>query len=470
MTEMIQALTLAEGSQNFSVPAADVSEVLRVPKLTRCPLAPSSVMGLANLRGRVLPVISMASIVLPAEPAPTKPACASGHLVVMENPVPVGIFVEMPPVFTPRAVYPALPLDAFLERDFGALLLAAPPRHRPDHFSVALPEKPAGTERKTPLIVFTISGQDYALPASDVLEIMAVPAAITAVPGTGPEMLGVAERRGTLLPLVSLRWLLGLPPAASHDDHARVVVTRIGTNAVGLIVERIRPMIRAPAKTIGEVPPVLTRGRGEARIAALCRREDGGLLPILAPNMLFEPETIARILAAGTAPHLADTKDVAADAIESFVGFRLGNEDYGIQAARVDQVVRCPPAITKVPHAPDFLRGLINLQGRTVPVIDQRARFCARAAGAPPRILLVLAVAGRPAAFCIDGFARMLQVPSRQLSPAPALSSGGGAVIDRIACIEREGRMIILIDAAALLDDAARDLVISLGATPDFCK
>jgi purine-binding chemotaxis protein CheW len=378
-------------------------------------------------------------------------------------------------VFTPRAAYPALPLDAFLERDFSALLLAAPPRHRPEHSFVALPEKPAGTERKTQLIVFNISGQDYALPASDVLEIMAVPAAITAVPGTGPEMLGVAERRGTLLPLVSLRWLLRLPPAAARDDHARVVVTQIGTNAVGLIVERIRPMVRAPAKTIGEVPPVLTRGRGEARIAALCRCGDGRLLPILAPNMLFEPETIARILATGTAPHFSDTtgtatEGTAADMIESFVGFRLGNEDYGIQAACVDQVVRCPPAITKVPHAPDFLRGLINLQGRTVPVIDQRARFCARAAGAPPGILLVLAVAGRPAAFCIDGFARMLQVPRRQLSPAPALSSGGGAVIDRIACIEREGRMIILIDAAALLDDAARDLVISLGATADSCK
>ncbi len=56
------------------------------------------------------------------------------------------------------------------------------------------------------------------------------------------------------------------------------------------------------------------------------------------------------------------------------VAFQLGEETYGVDISQVEEIIRLQP-ITKVPGAPDFVEGVINLRGRVIPVIDLRKRF-----------------------------------------------------------------------------------------------
>src|SRR5712691_8908545 len=56
------------------------------------------------------------------------------------------------------------------------------------------------------------------------------------------------------------------------------------------------------------------------------------------------------------------------------VGFRIGNETYGVRIAAVREIVRVPE-ITAVPSAPDLIEGVINLRGKIIPVMDLRKRF-----------------------------------------------------------------------------------------------
>jgi purine-binding chemotaxis protein CheW len=367
------------------------------------------------------------------------------------------------PRLAPAAGHQLAPLKTWLDRDFAASVPAAAANRRAAG-SVRL-HAPAPPQAETQLLTFSATGQEYALPLQDVLETIAMPSGPARLPGTGPDMLGVTQHRDALLPLVSLPHLLGLTPAAPCCS---VIVIRIGSHAVGLAVERIQAILRVPNATIDPVPPVLTRGQGEARIRAICRHQDGRLIAILSPGALFDPATLERILAAGAGPDAAQepvtTHD---DAPERFVGFRLGAEHYGVPVATVEAVLRRRTPVTRIPHAPDALPGLINVRGRAVPLIDQRARFGAQTAPTGPApFVVMLTVRGRQAGLCVDGLTGMLSATHAQLAAAPTLCSGTAPVIDRIACIEREGRMIILIDPAALLTEAASDFLAAQGTHP----
>jgi purine-binding chemotaxis protein CheW len=416
-------------------------------------------MGLANLRGAVLPVISLAALA-GGDPAVGSPVhTATSHIVVVEDPARIGLWVDAMPTLAPAADQNLAPLKTWLERDFAAALPTAPADRRLAPGERAPAETTSDSE--TQLITFSAAGQDYALTLQDVLETIAMPTGLSRLPGTGPEMLGVTNHRGALLPLVSLPHLLGLPAVPP----AAVIVTRVGAHAVGLAVDRLQAILRAQQDTVDQVPPVLTRGRGEARISAICRHPDGRLIAILSPAGLFEAATFQRLLTAGTTPHTVhETATADDDAPERFVGFCLGADHYGIPAETVAEVLRRPATVTRVPHAPDFLPGLINVRGSAVPLIDQRARFGARCAqNGPAPFVMIVTVQGRRAGLCVDGLTGMLSATRAQLSAAPALSSGAAPVIDRIACIEREGHMIILVDPAALLTAAASDLLAALG-------
>jgi purine-binding chemotaxis protein CheW len=450
-----QVLTVTASGASFALPAADVSEIIRPPALTRCPLSPGSLLGIANLRGAVLPVLSLAALAS-GEPHVAEQA-ASPRIVVIENPARIGLWVDAMPTLAPAAEHKLAPLKAWLDRDFAAALPAASANgHRAAHTHI-----PAAPQNEKQLITFSVACQTYALPVQDVLKTIAMPPGLTRLPFAGPEMLGVTQHRNELLPLISLSHLLGLPATPPSS----VIVTRIGPHTVGLAVERIQAILRVPETAIDPVPPVLTRGHGEARISAICRHQDGRLIAILSPGALFDAATLERILAAGAARHTAqETAITDDDAPERFVGFRLGTEHYGVPAATVEAVLRHPPNVTRIPHAPDGLPGLINLRGRAVPLIDQRARFGARPAPTGPAPFVVMVtVQGRQAGLCVDGLTGMLSAARAQLAAAPAFSSGTAPVIDRIACIEREGRMIILVDPAALLTEAASGFLAAQG-------
>ena len=60
---------------------------------------------------------------------------------------------------------------------------------------------------------------------------------------------------------------------------------------------------------------------------------------------------------------------------EQFIIFRLGDQEYGLPIAAVDEIARPPDQITRLPKAPAFIDGVINLRGTVVPIIDLRRRF-----------------------------------------------------------------------------------------------
>jgi purine-binding chemotaxis protein CheW len=454
-------LTFKVGGEALSLPASDVAEIIRLSAVTRVPHGPAALVGVTNLRGAVLPVVSLAGLMgrPVAAPAP------SSRIVVTGNGGAVGLLVDEVSALTKPRDERGLDLTALLARDFSALgqkvgAVAAKRGH------VAAAETEAAAQDELVLIGFELAGQEYALPLDKVIEVRALPGRVSNVPGTDQAMVGVTDLRGILLPLVSLNFLLGLAVVATDRDR-RVIVTRVGGALVGLVVDEMKAILRVPRDAIDPVPLVLTRGKGEARIEAICRLEGGRrLVSVLAPARLFDSETAARILAdaEGGVAQMADT-ETTGDTVEQFVIFRLGDEHYGLPILSVDEIVRRPDQLTRVPRAPAFVEGVMNLRGKIVPVINQRQRFsvAGAAAGRGLRIVIVT-IDGLQAGFVVDAVSEVIGIPARDLSVTPELTADGAQLFDRVANIEGAGRMILLIDPKELLDRAERDVLAAIAA------
>lgn len=469
-----QVLTFRVGEAELAARVTDIRQVFRDAKVTRVPLAPPSLTGVASLRGAIVPVVSVAKLMGLAD-APRGP---DTRLVLLDLADPVAIVVDAVGALDRlhRADSPAsekAALGGFYRREDGSLRLVDLPAllradFRGEHAagpSRAVAVEPGARLAEPPqmaIVTFDLAGQAYGIPLQEVAEVLAAPRGLAALPRTDAAMAGVLPLRESLIPIVSLRALLGLG-AAPVSARERIVVVRIGDARVGLLVDHLRSILRVAADRLEPTPPVLNRGAGEGRIESLLRQPDGrGLVSILDPERVFRDETLAQIVADGRQKgETMQEADTAAQA--KIVVFRLGTEEYGLPIAEVDEILRLPDVLTRVPKAPPFVLGVMNLRGRLLPVVDQRQRF--GTPGPTPaagRRVIVATLGDRQAGFVVDAVSEILALPAASLAPTSPLAGEGGQMFDRMANLEIEGRIILVVDPQALLDRAERDLLRAL--------
>jgi purine-binding chemotaxis protein CheW len=147
---------------------------------------------------------------------------------------------------------------------------------------------------------------------------------------------------------------------------------------------------------------------------------------------------------------------------EPLVVFRIGQESFALPAASVEEIVRRPDRLTRVPRAPKFVEGIMNLRGHPVPVIDQRRRFDTEAAAQSRDRILVVALGSLRAGFVVDDVKEVIRLPGSAVTRAPEISDGT-RIIDRIASLNGGAQILLLIDPAEMLDATEREMLTALG-------
>ncbi len=469
-------ITFTVGDDQFAAPAAGVREVFRRPRITRVPGGPPSLLGVAGLRGRAAPVVSLARLLGGEEREG-----AQSRLLLLGGEPSIGLTVDRVDAMVDLAspaddqgrgggrLY-ALADRALRVVDLDDLLRQAFRQTTADRQARTVAAGPGAAPEPAAspvaLLGFTLAGQAYALRLEEVSEVLALPPTLAAIAQSDAAALGVIDLRGGLLTVVSLRRLLGLGEPAAPAPGAGVVVTAIGETRVGLCVDRLDAIIRVGPEAIDPAPAVLNSGDGEAQVQSICRLPDGrGLVAVLSAQRLFRDDKVARILADGRAEPVALASGPSLAPGAPYLIVRIGLEEYALRLSCVDEVVGLPDRLTRVPRAPAFLKGVLNLRGKATPVIDQRLRFGAKAAadGARPRIV-VTSAAGRPVGLLVDAVSEVLRIDDDRLEAAPDLAADGGRVFSRIAALDDGARLILVIDPGALLDGAQRDLLAGLDA------
>jgi purine-binding chemotaxis protein CheW len=142
------------------------------------------------------------------------------------------------------------------------------------------------------------------------------------------------------------------------------------------------------------------------------------------------------------------------NALNEFLTFRLGNEEYGIEILKV-QEIRGYEQPTAIANAPDFIKGVVNLRGIIVPIVDLRIKFnLGEAAYDDFTVVIILNVAGRVVGIVVDGVSDVIRLSDEQIRSAPdfAAASFDTRYITGLGTIEE--RMLILVDIEKLMMSA----------------
>jgi len=140
------------------------------------------------------------------------------------------------------------------------------------------------------------------------------------------------------------------------------------------------------------------------------------------------------------------------DDVCQMVVFRLGAEEFGVPIMSVQEIVRVPEVLTRVPRTPAWVEGVINLRGTVLPVVDQRARLgLALLERQEGQRIMVYTLNGRRTGFIVDSVAEVLRIPRSQIAPAPALSEAQRRLITQVARLDGDKRLVMLIAPEHLL-------------------
>jgi len=160
-------------------------------------------------------------------------------------------------------------------------------------------------------------------------------------------------------------------------------------------------------------------------------------------------------------PQIAVATEPAATAgrtANEFLSFKLGSEEYGIEILKV-QEIRSYEAVTHIANAPEFIKGVVNLRGIIVPIIDMRIKFNLGKAGYDQfTVVIILNVAGRVMGIVVDGVSDVINLSAEQVRPAPEF----GSVIDTeyiMGLGTVEERMLILVDIEKLMGSTDMGLI-----------
>src|SRR5262249_46630365 len=152
------------------------------------------------------------------------------------------------------------------------------------------PEREGARGESTTLqfVGFRLDREAYAIPITTIQEII-VMKPITRIPQVPETIEGLINLRGSVIPIVNLRRLFGLPPR-EFDDETRTVIVNVGGRTLGYVVDEVTQVMRIAADQI-QPAPVAVATVARKHIAGLARLDDG-LLVILDIEKLFAPEEL----------------------------------------------------------------------------------------------------------------------------------------------------------------------------------
>ena len=137
------------------------------------------------------------------------------------------------------------------------------------------------------------------------------------------------------------------------------------------------------------------------------------------------------------------------------VSFRIGEEEFGVDILRVQEINRMLE-VTRVPSAPEFVDGVINLRGKVIPIIALRRRFgMERKENDKNTRIIVVELNGKIVGFVVDAVREVLRVPKSITEPPPPIVAGIGAEYIR-AVGKLDDRLLILLDLEGVLSDGDR--------------
>lgn len=135
---------------------------------------------------------------------------------------------------------------------------------------------------------------------------------------------------------------------------------------------------------------------------------------------------------------------------QKYLGFRLDDEIFGFELLSVREIIRMTD-VTPIPRSPAFIRGIINLRGKIIPVVDLRKKFCLPARDdTDVTCIIVVDIGNTETGVVVDRVAQVLSFDSKEIEESPSFSGKGDT--DYIQGIgKRDNKVVVLLDVAKIM-------------------
>lgn len=484
--------------EEFGITTTKVREIVRLPEITHIPRTTNFVLGIANLRGNVLPVIDgrlRFSLPEATETDQTRVLVLDikGELtgLVVDSVSEVMWIstecIESPPSITQGGVAGDF-LGGVVKLDDGKrLILTIDPRTvigNEKHSAKRSQDKGAGATQSTAakrerkkeiaerqLVSFMLEKEEYAFDIQTVEEILKL-TEITHLPNTPPELRGLISVRGALLPIMDLRAMLDLP--ALDDTEQRILVVGQKGKSVGFLVDRVNEVVRAPLDSIEDAQNLTSAAND---LESVVRLNDGKrLILILKAAALVDIEKVHEKITeeleednnmAATAA--AETCEAAGIQEEQLVTFLVGEEEFGLRITQIQEINRLTE-VTKVPNAPPFVAGITNLRGHVIPLVDLRLWFATDSPETSNRSrIIIVDFNDTRTGFIVDQVNEVLRIPISNIVDTPGIvgrtsidSNEKATFISGIGKVDKGKRMVLILDLEKLLTESAQQALADL--------
>jgi purine-binding chemotaxis protein CheW len=140
-----------------------------------------------------------------------------------------------------------------------------------------------------------------------------------------------------------------------------------------------------------------------------------------------------------------------------FLAFSLGNEFYGIEIMYVTEIIGIQ-TITEIPELPDYIRGIINLRGKIIPVMDVRLRFNKTPQEYNDRTcIIVVDFKDVSIGLIVDSVSEVLSIQADNITPPPELNKSSNRYIKGIGIVGKDVKLIL--DCDKLIDDEDTEII-----------
>lgn len=486
MTVTNQLATFYIGQENYGIEIDYVQEIIRMPQIVHLPKAPDHIEGLANLRSNILAIINgRRKFGLPRADYTDETRVAVldfhgyklGYVVDRVSDV-ITVNAEEIEEITADKDYQKSFLKGVAKLNNGQrLVMIIDPAYLFGQAEKDIVTSDGGqveteenTRRNTQVtesqaatkieefVNFRVAREDYAIPIAHVQEIVHVPSVINRVPNAPEYVEGLISLRNRILPIVNIRSLYGLEQS-DFDERSRIVVVKINHSGqilnVGLAVDAVNEVLRISSEAIAPVPDLL-RTKKTSEITGVCKSKNQSLVYILDPTRLFSLEEMVEFTSENVDSEQEIQSTAQSSDEEQLVTFWLESEEFAASINQVQEIIRVPQVV-RVPKAPSYVEGVINIRGSIIPVIDLRTKFnLPQYSRDEQSRVVVINLDGQRTGLIVDSAREVAKISCANIEPVPEMldTRVDTAFIQGVGKLAGGQRMVIILDMAkAILAD-----------------
>ncbi len=481
--DTLRYVTFNVGNELFGVDIMCVESIIPPQTITPVPRTPDYFLGIINLRGEVISIVDM-RILFGIKTKKITPE--TRIVVILSNGILLGMLVDQISaiqVLNAENIQPALGLATSDRQKFvsGSVKLASEKillillhdklvddkdfiiekeiQFNREVVETAI-EKKDEWSKEIPLVSFTIKNENYTIESAFVEEIIFFPD-ITTVPDMEGFLEGIFYLRDSVVPVIHLGERIGLGRTElTHDHQVIILKSDLFGIKIGLIVDDINEIFFIREDELGSAPINLNKEQSEhlKGVFKLSDARDNLIIMLLNLEKLFTFEEQDKLKKLDLMIKQEDVEESEQEQPVGILEFIIANERYAIKVSETNEIIRVLNAVP-VPKAPQFIKGIINLRGDVISVIDLTLLVSRKAREITPQAKILIVSAGNETAGLL--VERVLGIRKVFLStfeePSDLLRQKGNIFIEGIGKIDETDEIVVLMDIETTLMQSQSD-------------